>query len=267
MELLLIFCAAFFICAIIIKVIDNTRKKTKYEQNNSNLLIGQASIKGEACFLKIKRNIINLVTKKNVNTKKSIKIIELFAKYGIKSLWHITHKNNINSICKIGILSNYDAHKIKPDFVDISDSSVQRWRERRDPYYQHTIHEYAPLYINPRNPMLYIRKHLQNDICIIEVCPSVLEENIYLISDGNAASKDTKLFQSINSIKHLPWGILTSDRWYDKPDGKRKMCAEVLIFPNILPKYIKSIHCYSMDTVGDIRNCGKPVVQTNNLYF
>ena len=187
--------------------------------------------------------------------------------YGVSSLWHMSDRNNINDICRIGILNHYDAHKKYPDIVDISDSEVQRWREYRDPHYHRAIHEYAPLYLNPRNPMLYVRKDLQNDICIIEICPSVLAENSYLISDGNAAARNTIFYQSINDLRYLPWDVLNANYWNDKPDGKRKMCAEVLIYPKILPKYIKHIHCYSIDTENYIYNCGKPVSKTNSLYF
>ena len=43
---------------------------------------------------------------------------------GVNSLWHMTHKDNIPSILKDGLLS----HNLAPVINDISDSEVQRWR-------------------------------------------------------------------------------------------------------------------------------------------
>ena len=88
-------------------------------------------------------------------------IVEQFGRYNTQCLWHITHKNNIQQILKHGILNHYDAYRLKANRVDISDPDAQRWRECIEPHYKRKIHEYAPLYIRPRNPMLYVRRHLQ----------------------------------------------------------------------------------------------------------
>lgn len=193
-------------------------------------------------------------------------VIEAFSKYGINSIWHMSHRKNINSICKKGILNHSDAHDIY-DIADISNHEVQFLRKRRDPVYSHPIHDYAPFYINIRNPMLYVNKDFQHEICIVEVCLNALVENIYLISDGNAASQNTNFFNSINELDSLPWDVLHSDFWHDKFDGKRKRCSEVLIYPSVLPEHIKAIHCYSIETKDYLQNCGKPVFLTKSLYF
>ena len=161
-----------------------------------------------------------------INLERKSRIISTkFSEYGITSIWHITHKANINSILKDGILNHYDAYKINVNPIDISDPDAQRWRECWENRYHRKIHDYAPLYINPRNPMLYVRKHLQVNLCLVEVSLAVLTENEYLITDGNAASRDTQFYQSESSLSLLPWDVLRASYWTEFPDGKRKRCA------------------------------------------
>jgi hypothetical protein len=179
----------------------------------------------------------------------------------------MTHKDNINNIIKHGILNHDDARSYKVNLVDISDPEAQRWRERPEPCYKRRIHDYAPLYINPRNPMLSARRHLQDDLCLLEVSLTVLARNEYLITDGNAASRDTQFYSSINDFKSLPWDVLDVKYWADLPDGKRKRCAEVLIYPKISQEFIGSIHCYSNNTVNSICNCGRDILLNRELFF
>jgi hypothetical protein len=190
-----------------------------------------------------------------------------FYKYNVKSLWHITHKDNIQSILQYGIVNHYDAHGLKLNHVDISNFDVQKWRENIESCYNRRIHEYANLYINAQNSMLYYLKNIQNDLCLIEVSLSVLSENNYLITDGNAASHDTCFYQSVHDLELLPWDILNNDYWHDFSDGKRKRCAEVLIYPSVLPEFITRIHCYSDNTANDLKDCGSDVFVTRNLFF
>lgn len=190
-----------------------------------------------------------------------------FHEYGIDSLWHITHKDNISQILKHGILNHYDAHQLKTNCVDISDPDAQRWREHIDPHYKRRIHAYAPLYIKPQNPMLYVRRDLQSDLCLLEVSLSVMFENEYLITDGNAASRATKFFNSVAKLDCLPWDVLNGKFWPDHEDGKRKMCAEVLIHPAVAPSYVEAIHCYSIDTKKSVATFDCPVRLSRNLFF
>ncbi|PID55816.1 hypothetical protein CSB45_13985 [candidate division KSB3 bacterium] len=90
-------------------------------------------------------------------------ISNAFNQYGIESVWHMTHKNNVREILSSGILSNKTAYEIKKP-MDISDHGVQRWRELKDPIYGKKLHEYAPTYINIKNPMLYVRRNIQHDV-------------------------------------------------------------------------------------------------------
>ncbi len=193
-------------------------------------------------------------------------IINAFNRYGISSVWHMTHKDNIREIISSGILSNKTAYEIKNP-IDISDHGVQRWRESVEPIYGRQIHEYAPTYLNIKNPMLYVRRNIQHYLCLIEISLSVLSENEFIFTDGNAASRNTRFYNKIDDLDKLPWDVLNASYWNDFPDGKRKRCSEVLIYPMIQPRYIMKIYCCSSETYQYLAPFGVPVEISENLFF
>lgn len=184
---------------------------------------------------------------------------------GIYSLWHITHKDNLRGIVQYGILNNVDADKYKS--VDISNHSVQQWREKVEPVYGKKIHDYTPTYLDVKNPMLYAIRHRQSELCILEISLSVLSRGKFLFTDGNAASRDTKFYNSVEDLSLLPWDVLHARYWSGFEDGKRKKCAEVLLFSEISPEYIKTAHCYSDSCLEDVSGLGVDVAKTKELFF
>ncbi len=189
-----------------------------------------------------------------------------FENLGVYSLWHITHRNNIETILLNGILSNTQAFNVTNP-VDISDHSVQRWRDAKDPVYKRKIHDYAPTYFNVRNPMLYVRRDWRDELCLIEISLSVLSKDNFIFTDGNAAAKDTKFYNSLSDLINLPWDVLNASYWNNFEDGKRKRCAEVLVYPKIVPEYIKQIHCYSDLTLEQLANIDCRITKTKELFF
>lgn len=194
-------------------------------------------------------------------------ITNQFTRRGVRSFWHITHRDNLQQILRRGILNHYEASRLEPNRVDISDPDAQRWREAREPHFKRTIHSYAPLYVKPRNPMLYVRRNLKAHLCLLEIDLSVLFDSEYLITDGNAASRITKFYNSVEYIDELPWTVLNSGYWPDHDDGKRKMCAEVLVYPKIDPIYITGLHFYSPNTRWTSGGCGRDVLVSPKLFF
>lgn len=191
----------------------------------------------------------------------------ILSQYCLLSLWHITHKANLWSVCRYGILNHGDAHKRRPALQDISDPAVQRWRTKKDPIYHRAIHDYAPLYLNARNPMLYKRKARNSELCLVEVCPTILLTHKYLLTDGNAASATTSFYQDYRDLYQLPWDVLHGGSWRNKLDGKRKMCAEALIFPRVWPVYIKAVHVYDSGGYNPPVAGSFPIHHSPNLFF
>lgn len=213
----------------------------------------------------------NLEYINNCNLLKDLEknlIIESFLEYGITSLWHMTHRANIASILRYGILNHYDAHLKRLNVIDISNSGVQQHRERAESFYNCKLHEYVPLYINQHNHMLSAvgHSHSKEDLCLLEISLEALSGTQYLLSDGNAAAKSTHLYNSLDNLDRLPWDVLTSDAWKKLPDKVRKRCSEVLIYKCIPARFINNIHCYSQNTVDSLSNCNHNVSLTKSLF-
>ncbi len=234
--------------------------------NSAAKKLDSLAIKAESYAEKLKRDAEELQKQQKIrhiqaraknDTKTSAKTfssdnksVSTFARYGQNSLWHITHRENIPGILKHGLLCNSSLTKAieSESIFDISDPGVQANREKLDPIYQRKIHDYVPLYINPKNPMMFKKKENLKELCLLEVSLEILNYHTFLLSDGNAASKDTKFFNSLDGVKYLPWAVLNADYWSDFDDGKRKRCSEVLISSKIEPKYFLAIHVYSEET-------------------
>ena len=182
-------------------------------------------------------------------------------------LYYITHKQNIESILENGILNFYDANKLNSSHIDISHPEVQSKREKVEEHYSRKIHDYAPLYFNPKNPMSRLRwNDFKNALCFLQVSVSALAEGEFLISDGNAASQVTKFYKSLDQLDLLPWDVINAKYWNDLDDGSRKRCAEVLIYPKIKPEHIKSIFCFSIDTKNYLEKYGKKIILRKDIF-
>ena len=174
-----------------------------------------------------------------------LKARQLLEANGVSSLWHMTHKKNLRGILADGILSHNEARSTRTIF-DISDSDVQQRRDTVEPIFGRNLREYAPLYVNIRNPMLYLRRELNAELCLLEISLDVLRDTsskCLICTDGNAASGATRFYFGVEHFEKLPWDVLQADYWSDITDGKRKRCAEVLIHPSISSRHIEKIHC------------------------
>jgi hypothetical protein len=204
----------------------------------------------------------NVIVKKSVTPSPA----SFFKNHGVLSLWHITHCNNLESIVQHGIVSNKHAYsRFQP--LDISNHDVQKWRDRVEPFHGRMVHEYAPLYINVRNPMLFAKKNLNNELCLLEVSLSVLNDSYFIFTDGNAASRDTKFFENLKDLNMVPWDVLSANYWNDFPDGKRKRCAEILVYPKVSAFYITKIHCFSTEVVDFARDKNIRAKLSKDLFF
>ncbi|MBN1865788.1 DUF4433 domain-containing protein [Candidatus Sumerlaeota bacterium] len=185
-----------------------------------------------------------------------------------KYLYHMTHYRNLTRIMQEGILSHTLAHKLQLTAADVSSRVVQAWRQKkREPVYNRVIHDYAPFYLNPRNPMLYVRQYVQHAVVILCVTSEVLKNHQYVLTDGNAASKETA-FSIDESVLKDSREVLAADDWRAYPDGKRRRCAEVLVFPKVEPEYIHHVICQNQ-LVADIARVmtGRTASVDQTFYF
>jgi hypothetical protein len=185
----------------------------------------------------------------------------------LSSLFHLTHRKHLESILQHGILSGSLARDQGRITNDISDPEVQRRRNALEPCYGRSIHDYAPLYLNPKNPMLSVRRNIQDELVILRISPTILKSFDHVFSDGNAASIDTQFSYDVDVLESA-WSVLVAGYWSDFPDGKRKRCAEVLVFPCVPPKFIVEILCLNPIVARQLAcKTDLPVTSTPEMFF
>lgn len=171
--------------------------------------------------------------------KKSTEFETFLNDFGIEYLYHMTHKSNLQNILQNGLLSHNMAHSRGLTKTDISDEKVNRRRNK--------VHDFVPFYFNSKNPMLYKRKNMQDEIVILCIDRNLLQTNSKF-TDGNAASNLTKFYSSAKDLEKLNWSVINSEYWNDFIDGKRIRCSEILIPNEVKIHNIKKIFCYNYET-------------------
>ncbi|PJA11277.1 DUF4433 domain-containing protein [Candidatus Falkowbacteria bacterium CG_4_10_14_0_2_um_filter_36_22] len=154
----------------------------------------------------------------------------------IEELYFITHIDNLASILKNGILCCNKVQKIP--HISIADPKVQERRDKVVPGGKSKLHDYANLYFNPRNPMMFKRRNGHDKLCILQISVLIMNELGVIITDGNAASDYTRFFTSPQGLIELDKSSIftefwTSDDVIQQFECKRKICAEVLV-PNFI---------------------------------
>lgn len=102
------------------------------------------------------------------------------------------------------------------------------------------FHDYANLYFNPRNPMMYyLTKHQElDDLCIICIDKRVLDLKGTVISDRNVASEladKGKRYINFTKIFSKYW---ISDNPLEQCENKQIQCAEVLVYNKVDTEYL-----------------------------
>jgi len=163
----------------------------------------------------------------------------------VKSLYYITHMENVRSILKHGIFSH---DRIVADDVPttpIYDAGIVSNRKDKRTPANKSLWEYATVYFQARNPMMYrvIHENKKNDLVVIGVKPSVMNLQGAFISDGNAANNPTNFFEPSQGEKVIArqWKVIQSDWWNDLDGSKRKIMAECLVPDRIPPNLIHTV--------------------------
>lgn len=173
----------------------------------------------------------------------------------VTELHFITPLANLASIVQHGILSHERAQAIP--HVSIALEEVQdRRRNKRVPGGLR-IHEYANVYFDARNPMMYRRLGQRRELAVIRVSPRVLDMPGAVIADGNAAGDGTCFRESPGGLEMLDEERVYAEWWTDDDifthwEKKRQRCAEVLVPDCIPPSFITG--CYVHNTQA-LRTC------------
>ncbi len=105
----------------------------------------------------------------------------------LDELGYIVPIATVPSVLQHGILSHRRANRVAHDSIALED--VQNLRAGKVVPNGRALHEYANLYICPRNPMLRRRSDVHKQICVLRVNTDVLDIPNVIVTDSNAASK------------------------------------------------------------------------------
>jgi len=158
----------------------------------------------------------------------------------LNELGYITPIATVPSILRHGILSHRLAEKIAHESIALP--NVQLRANVVIPNGR-ALHEYANLYISPRNPMLLRLSGIHGQMCVLRTSADVLDIPGVIITDSNAASKYV-------TFRLAPEGLAIVDRdrtfaEYRTHDDQieqwrhsAQKCAEVLVPDVVPPSYI-----------------------------
>lgn len=194
----------------------------------------------------------------------------------IYCLYNINSLSNLKSIMQYGILSKNLLKKLNIQNTDISNLSVQSIRDFKRVPNHGPLHDYANLYFDARNPMLYYLVHNKDidTLCILCIDKRVLDLPETVVTDRNAAAS-LAIFESPDkALELLNFGVILSQSWDDKDslkkDEKKKIkCAEVLILNKVPIEYILCVKVGSEKAKQRIEelNLGLPIYLDRNLFF
>jgi hypothetical protein len=170
----------------------------------------------------------------------------------VKELYYITHIDNLKSIFQYGILCHLKAEKIL--YKSIADPEIQKRRNKVViPGGKRKLHDYANLYFNARNPMMFKRKDIHKELAVLRIDSAILDEPDVVISNGNASSGYVGFYASPEGLRYLDRDLIFAEYWTDSNPiiayrRKFAICAEVLVPDSIAPRVITGIYVSCEDT-------------------
>lgn len=178
----------------------------------------------------------------------------------LEELHYITHISNVPSILANGILSYNKAKDVNHESCASSD--VQKRRMEVVVPGGRPLHDYANLYFNARNPMMYVLKDKHLSLSVLAISPNIIDQPGVIISDHNAA-RDMVLFKPAPDGLELidPERIYAEDWRHPNQieyyEHRGIMCAEVLVPDKIDKHYIFKIYVSSNKSNAELTNiCG-----------
>lgn len=155
----------------------------------------------------------------------------------LEELHYITPLANLKSIIQSGILSHQKAERVSHSSVAMDE--IQERRKKVVVPGGRPLHQYVNLYFHARNPMMYKRKDLHQELAIIRVGKDVLNLSKVVIADGNASSDYVLFTAAPDGLRFISKSLVYAKYWnHDDPIEKFRhasiKCAEVLV-PDKIP--------------------------------
>lgn len=178
---------------------------------------------------------------------------------------------NMPSVLKHGILSHEKAAQLPHS--DVSMAEVQDRRDNVQVPGGLSLHQYANLYFDARNPMMYKRLAQSESLCVISVLKEVLSLPKVVIADQNAASNWVRFYPA-SAYKSLNFDLIFANDWRHSDQiaywqHKSAKCAEVLV-PNVVTvDFIQKAYVVNETARKNLSATGfsKPIEINTRLFF
>lgn len=183
----------------------------------------------------------------------------------IDHLFHITHLDNVPGILQRGLLCRNRIEDLQLSYMDLSDADCQARRSCKVLGGRGVdLHNYVPLFIEPRNAMLYrLQKSLKESgaadaLAILEVSADAAQWGASLLADGIASSPVTQIFHARDAAgwQALDWDAIRCRSWMDQPDpqaAKRRRMAEVMVNSHLQGRHIQKVWLKSPSALEGLR--------------
>lgn len=222
-------------------------------------------IKNEFNLIKAFMANLDNVFSQEIKTKERDYLVNILGQYGVSTINHMTHIDNLSSILDNGLISHNNPYCKR----DISNQGVNARRERIEPIYSKKIHDYVPFYMNIRNPMLYVvQKQQGDDIVILGYSPDILFEKNILFTDRNAATNAVRFTD--NSFELGDKNFINMDRVFNiygetlDKELKHIMQAEILV-PEKVEVFLSKIYVQNEAKKNFIENEYKSLLKERNI--
>lgn len=166
----------------------------------------------------------------------------------IKNLYYLLSKENLASVLEHGILSRNKAEHSGLIKKDLSMEAVQNLRHNKEILLsngiRYKVHNLVPLYFTYKTPSSYLMWQKDQEVALICVNKKILfaEGISYAFADGNIANSETEVYTDLIDLDQLDWANITTYKPdYRDPEVKRIRMSELLINPEINPKFIEKI--------------------------
>jgi hypothetical protein len=193
----------------------------------------------------------------------------------VKQLYYITHVRNVPSILKHSILSHERVEREGIEYYPIYDAEiVERRKEIRTPDGR-VLWNFANLYFQARNAMLYrvVTEKNADEIAVLAVSKDILKikRSDLFISTGNAASVGSNILPKKEGLAKIDAEVLNMEYWKVEDGSKRKMMAECLVpdsvpFSSIETIYVAS-HRAAEQVKAEVPHTNIPIIPEPHLFF
>lgn len=159
----------------------------------------------------------------------------------------MTHVDNLRSILEAKELRSYNLMR-NHNYKNLANDDVQAGRAAIIvPVTQLPLHDYVPLYLGFKTPMVATNQNHNEDILFLRFSLDILSTKDSVICDGNARSLTSKfyLFNGPDTFSSIDISAVKSVKYARDPELKRKKQAEVLILNRLPIAQMHDIVCYS----------------------